>query len=125
MVLNDKNKKIISIIFVVTLITLFGLGIYFDYIQDIKRSNNFHKNKIVGEISHIEAGKSNSIYFNLKNDHKDYKFYQTTSSYEKRDFYYNVNVGDSIFKRPFSDTVVIKSDTGIYKYITEPGTRSE
>ena len=120
MVLNDKNKKIISIIFYLTLVTLFGLFIYFDITQGIKRTNNFYKHKIVGEISNIKAGKRNGIYLNLKNDNKDYEFYQTTSSYEKRDFYYNVNAGDSIFKPAFSDTVIIKSDTGMYKYIIEP-----
>ncbi|GAA4329092.1 hypothetical protein GCM10023149_33520 [Mucilaginibacter gynuensis] len=83
----------------------------------LKTSEGYVKsfnNKIVGQISELEASHS-IIKIDLTNGDR-YIFAQTTESYLKKDFIKNSYVGDSIFKKAFSNKIIIKHKDSIHLY---------
>lgn len=118
MLLDERKKKIIVIVFIVLAVAVLGTCMYIGFTGTTEDYNNFYNHKIAGELTAIHKEHS-SIVIKLKNDNKDYQFYQENRSYLKRDLRKFTQLGDSIFKEAFSDTVIIKSGNRYYKYAIE------
>lgn len=118
MILSEKLKKRLAVVFAAYLILTFIGLVYYNSICIDNRMGNFYDHKIVGEISNIAQANSR-IEIKFVNDKNSYAFYQKRTSYLKKDFYKYVNVGDSLYKDAHSNTILIKSKNHMGKYIIE------
>lgn len=106
--MDKRQKKIRRIIFLVFLAGTFLTMIYFDHRAVSKGFYAFNSNNIRGEIAQMEMARSR-IIIRLKGNDLRYYLHQETRSHQKMDFYKTVHIGDSIFKKAFSDSVLIKN----------------
>lgn len=97
----------LAVVFIVCILGLFGSLVYIDHIRISRGFQKFNENSIRGEIAQLEMAKSR-IMIRLKDDDIKYYLYQEARSHRKADFYETVHPGDSILKKAFSDSVIIR-----------------
>lgn len=106
--MDKRQKKIRGIIFLIFLAGSFLTLMYFDHRAVNKGFYAFDSNNIRGQIAQIEMARSR-VAIQLKGVDVRYYLHQETRSHQKMDFYKTVHIGDSIFKKAFSDSVLIKN----------------
>ena len=110
-------RKVLLLTFIV--VSLYLVGHFGQvYTNNLAKTDfkNFNSSLIKGRL--VEKGITHhTVSFMVDNDTKRYVFYpKINSSNESADFEYFSELGDSIIKRAFSDTLFLLKGNKLYRY---------
>jgi hypothetical protein len=114
--MTRQYKKTGAVIFGMFLAGSFLAFIYFSHLAVNRGFQNFDANNISGKIEQLEMAKSR-IMIRLTGNSTPYYLYQETKSYQQHNFYQTVHPGDSIFKKAFSESVLVKHGDSLSVYV--------
>lgn len=90
---------------------------YLYYIYGVKSFNNFYSYQKIGIIEHIESSAKNWTDFKISTDRKHIHMYLEVYGNSKNTMYFHdiAQVGDSLYKPAYSDTIYLYRKDSLIK----------
>lgn len=122
MIFIIKNKKymwklFLMIVLIILIGSIFVIGTIYQNKKVLKDFDLFYSSFLNGRITKVDKYSRGAI-FKLNNSSTKYTFYPDTDKNlnEGEIFQYLAQPGDSIYKQPFSDTLILIKDDKTYLY---------